>query len=345
MSVQSEFYRDHEIIIDYESSCDSPRDFDNVAVFVCEHPHYELGDVHNIKSELNDLIYKHFSDKQIIDYFCEIRNGKYIDDDNGTRYEYWAKDCFGGQSKFYINADEYGDYIATQMLDELDVSEKYGLVSRSNKIVISPISIYDHSGVTIWLGYPNDRWDSGIIGFSYIEKDVALKYNNRLTDEDWQSWAENEMKQEMKIYDYYVRGEVYYYYIEGEGVICPSGEFYGYDSIDKMIELAKAEIDAYYENKAKTREELLDTVCKEIDDLIGVAFAADSFIYLICSNLFSSGYIERVQMKNDRALGHCIVPINEMPTDVLQQMDEYCHSNGNVWQTEQYRQFKLIKLN
>lgn len=80
----------------------------------------------------------------------------------------------------------------------------------SNYIVIKPVSMYEHSGATIFFGAPNDRWDSGYIGFAYIERADLDKYgNNESKREDWRKAAESYLNDEMETLDKYVRGEVY----------------------------------------------------------------------------------------------------------------------------------------
>lgn len=58
---QTEKYRGYEINIYYDESADSPREWDNVATFVCEHHRYNLGDVQNIEGVIQELLYKYVS--------------------------------------------------------------------------------------------------------------------------------------------------------------------------------------------------------------------------------------------------------------------------------------------
>lgn len=75
--------------------------------------------------------------------------------------------------------------------------------------IIRPLSLYDHSGITIFAGTPTCRWDSGYVGWQYVtdavlaaefsgDRDKALAY----------------MDATLKTYDDYIRGNVYGFILE-----------------------------------------------------------------------------------------------------------------------------------
>lgn len=75
--------------------------------------------------------------------------------------------------------------------------------------IIRDLSLYDHSGITIFAGAPTCRWDSGQVGWQYItdealqsewkgDRDAALRY----------------MDATLKEYDDYLRGNVYGFTVE-----------------------------------------------------------------------------------------------------------------------------------
>jgi hypothetical protein len=83
--------------------------------------------------------------------------------------------------------------------------------------VIKPISMYEHSGCTVFFGAPTDPWDSGYIGFGYVtfeDIDGPNCGRNAKDYPDWRDQAEEIMDGEMDTYDRYVRGEVYGYFVE-----------------------------------------------------------------------------------------------------------------------------------
>lgn len=103
---------------------------------------------------------------------------------------------------------EYEDW---EDMSEEDLFKK--LVD-SDKILIKPINLYDHSGITVSTSssYPyNDRWDAGCVGFIYVTKDRVFKECMDITEENWKERANKYLEDEMEIYDQYVRGNVYWF--------------------------------------------------------------------------------------------------------------------------------------
>lgn len=181
--------------IEQDNSPEDPRDWDNVCTMICWHRNHSLGDKHN-----------------------------------------------------YDNADEFFDYVLHDIcgmkyedFEYLPTREKYQLASESDKIYIKELNAYEHGNITVSTsnGYPyNDRWDAGCVGFVYITKETAFmelvayvldengerikeehKHPNSpstwsyktqsLTDDTWKKRAEEVIDVEVKVYDDYLRGDVY----------------------------------------------------------------------------------------------------------------------------------------
>lgn len=217
----SEEYRGCTINMYYDDSPDDPRTWGPASTFVCEHPIYKLGDKHNIEDVVNDLFSDYVSDKAVIEYFIKSRGAKLIpgeeDDYSDHYYEYEETYC-GEKHTHYIDADtDMGeDGIAQQMADELELTEKLHLIDETGNVAMLPISMYEHSGISIWLGstdgHPDARWDCSSIGFAYVEKATAEKEmpQRKLKDEqkdNWKQWAYDVMEAEMETYNKYVSGE------------------------------------------------------------------------------------------------------------------------------------------
>lgn len=101
-------------------------------------------------------------------------------------------------------------------IDCEDMTEKEMLkkLIDSSKILIKPINLYDHSGITVSTSnsYPyNDRWDSGCVGFIYVTKETIFKECGNITEENWKERADRYIEGEMNTYDQYLRGDVYEY--------------------------------------------------------------------------------------------------------------------------------------
>lgn len=96
--------------------------------------------------------------------------------------------------------------------------------------VVLPVYMYEHGGVTISTSPYGCEWDSGQIGYIYTTLDRVQKYYK----DDWRrmtkarrATCEVLLNDEIKIYDQYLRGEVYRYLIkDDDGEIVESGHGY-----------------------------------------------------------------------------------------------------------------------
>ena len=103
--------------------------------------------------------------------------------------------------------------------DDIDAASENDMIrelQQAKDIVIKYISCYEHSGITISTAittYPyNDRWDSGIIGFAFIDKETFEI--NCGAYKDWKYQAMDIIDSEVKTLDDYLRGEVFCYTLE-----------------------------------------------------------------------------------------------------------------------------------
>ena len=124
------------------------------------------------------------------------------------------------------------------------------IINRYNPVVILPLYMYDHGGITISTSPFDCDWDSGQIGFVYTHNKHLQNMGTCIEgNESWSDFTDRiseYLESEIVTYDQYVRGDVYYYEIvndEGEIVDSCSG-FYGSDwkkngILDYVGELAK----------------------------------------------------------------------------------------------------------
>lgn len=118
-------------------------------------------------------------------------------------------------------------------------------------IEILPLWIYDHSGISISCGtrsYPyNDPWDSGQVGYIYIEKTKIFSIYPNATEGNWRSLADQLMISEVKVYDQYLTGDCWGYEIFDEDLEEIDGcygffgnDFYQNGMSDYLPEVAEA---------------------------------------------------------------------------------------------------------
>lgn len=114
---------------------------------------------------------------------------------------------------FYASAGMYKE--AMQMLLKSDV-------------VILPIFVFEHSGISISVSDFGDKWDHGQAGWIYTTKEKVkemlinwgAKYKDKngnmidVTEENWREAATENLKGEIETYNMYLTGEVYGIIIE-----------------------------------------------------------------------------------------------------------------------------------
>ena len=95
--------------------------------------------------------------------------------------------------------------------DSWDEMEK-NITRMENPIVIKPLYLYDHGGITISTKPFGDRWDSGQIGFVFIRKDdVKNEFSIKRCGQNMVERCDVLLEGEVDVYDKYLRGEVYGY--------------------------------------------------------------------------------------------------------------------------------------
>lgn len=157
------------------------------------------------------------------EYTLTVEHDEYAEDpreyDNLCTMVCWHRRYNLGDKHHYDDSDELMGDILYRICgmnpddyDSLSTRDKYKLACESDEIVIKPINMYEHSGITVSTssGYPyNDRWDSCCIGFIYVTKETILKEIANANEVNWTAIADEVIENEMDTYDQYVRGEVY----------------------------------------------------------------------------------------------------------------------------------------
>jgi len=134
--------------------------------------------------------------------------------------EYFNEDTINND---YENIDK-GEFI-DKWLDRL---EKH--------IIILPLFLYDHSGITMSTGRFSCPWDSGQVGWIYVTKEKAREeYGKKRISKAMKKKIVTYLVGEVKTYDQYLTGDVWYYNIEDpDGKDVDScGGMYGSDYTEK----------------------------------------------------------------------------------------------------------------
>ena len=112
------------------------------------------------------------------------------------------------------------------------VELKNYLIKKEKAVLIKPLYLYAHSGITISTSPFSCPWDSGQVGFVYVtRKDLLDNYNKKKVTKKLIESAEKILDSEVNIYDNYIIGSVFRYDIYDEngngaesscGLICNS---------------------------------------------------------------------------------------------------------------------------
>lgn len=336
-------YRGYKINIYYDSDAESPREWNNVATFVCEHPRYTLGDRQDIESCVNELFSKHVTSKAVIDYFIKsrkavvINNPDYDPDRKCNRMWCWHEDAYnmkymwsenGLTQEIYFNSDyDTDNVIAGEMEDELSVGEKLELCEMADALVYLPISMYEHSGITLWLGsrmaHYDAQWDCSSLGFAYVEKETAE--HEKPKGINWKDYAYKQMEAEMSEYDDYCRGNVYGYNVTDENNEAVSEidgcwGFIGDDGKKQLIDEAEAEINYLIREKAEKRNSNIRTIITNIHQLAGQQFISADTSIRIGKDMFGQDTIEAASIISSNVKCYDSIRLDELDDELLENM-------------------------
>lgn len=125
--------------------------------------------------------------------------------------------------------------------DGWDEVEKH-LRKEHDACIVLPVQMYDHSGVSIYVGDTHDRWDGGQLGFIFATKERVREWHGvkRITKELLAD-VEQTLRGEVEMYSKYANGEMYRFTLEdnrGEILDACGGYF---DTDDILSELKQYE--------------------------------------------------------------------------------------------------------
>lgn len=98
-----------------------------------------------------------------------------------------------------------------------------------DKLIVLPVYLYDHSGQTVATTPFSCSWDSGKVGYIYVEKSkVREEYSWKNLTKKRVEKIKEYLKGEIETFDQYLKGEIYEYKIsKGEEEMDSCWGFYG----------------------------------------------------------------------------------------------------------------------
>lgn len=104
-------------------------------------------------------------------------------------------------------------------------------------LIVKPLYLLDHSGLSISVSDFNDRWDSGCVGLGFV-RESHLKALGWAPEDITAEKADELLKSEVDLYDQYLTGETYTFtkYVGGvEDGDAYAGTYYGYDLMENGL--------------------------------------------------------------------------------------------------------------
>lgn len=222
----------YSIKVSYDNDPRNPRHNDNNGEMVCWHRKYNLGDEHNYRN----------NDDFLIDMLASVLGNE----KKAENKYYEVKNSLDNTNDIYKLNKGIIDFLKKSM-------------------VILPLYLYDHSGLAMstksFFGKaPHAEWDSGQVGWIYIDRDKFEKLYGEFNEKNIQT-AIKDLTAEADLYGHYIAGENYSLAIFEDGEQIESiGGFTGeYDDVLKeMSEYAK---DVLPSEKISSQE---------VDDMFGI---------------------------------------------------------------------------
>lgn len=136
----------------------------------------------------------------------------------------------------YTLGDKESENIPWAEFDSWDEVQSY-LEKNYDIAIILPLFLHDHSSLSMNTGGFNDRWDSGQVGFIFIERDkIKREYGVKRISKKLLEKVTGYLKGEVETYSKYLGGEVYWYQIintkTGEE-IDSCGGWYGHIEVEE----------------------------------------------------------------------------------------------------------------
>jgi hypothetical protein len=240
----------------------------NFGKMICFSKRHSLGDDHDYKEPNNflaDLCNDLIPGNEIIDMIKENKFDNLLferdEEDEETYHLKYYCDIF---KKWYIeNTFDITDFAMDAMVADAAlplIKDSDLLEILDDHIVILPVYLYDHSGLSVNTVGFSCRWDSGQVGWIYAKYDDLYRTIGRLDIEK----AENLLKAEVEEYDHYLTGQCYGFKLyEGDSEINSCWGFLG----------DMADVSKYI-------KEHLPSECKDITDLLEYHSEVDEDEYL-----------------------------------------------------------------
>lgn len=301
-AVETEMVGNFKIEIFCDDDPMSPREWSNLGHMVCWHDRYNLGD-----EQRRDC-----QEEWIRELAMEL--DPHLED----RIYYWEDEGFDklvimlknkliskfGSEDLLVHEDITETHnIARKMAENYQLRAIDRVIDRYIAVML-PLSLYDHSGITMSVG--SDRgWDRGQVGWIYITKEkVRKEYGWKNLSKQRIEKIEKYLKAEVETYNKYLTGQVYGFVVTEHGTCkhCGADLEADIDSCwghfmdsDELLKDVKEEVQGY-------EYELGDCACGRFGSLRDALMLEDE---LFAPQL--AGSVEAMAGRLDARMGGAII--------------------------------------
>lgn len=216
----------YSLKISYDEDPLNPReDYDHLGTMVCWHRRYNLGDRHHYENQSEfflDVLKQQMDLPWMKKVIEDLKAEKFFNfklQYNRSIY-HWELRNYSKRCDQWFTIGTYKslkkdiDLIVEDLLNDLDHKELHSLAQ--NCLVMLPLYLFDHGGITINTTGFSCSWDSGQVGYIYATPKDLVKEYGKDTPENREK-ARNLLEAEVECYDLYLRGECYGFQLYEDG--------------------------------------------------------------------------------------------------------------------------------
>lgn len=187
-------------VILQDTMAESPRSADyqtNVTKMVCWHSRYNLGDKHDYREPRDfaaAMVEKYLKPQDVFRAMAngELADFRLINDEYNGYYLVESKVGFGNRAHwermdwnvsrdFEVMENEDATFdLESDVLDNCWPAEMLRMCEKYGEVAVLPLYLYDHSGISMSTGSfvgraQHAEWDSGQVGYIYMDKKTAME--------------------------------------------------------------------------------------------------------------------------------------------------------------------------
>lgn len=166
-----------------------------------------------------------------MEYNIKIKQDEFVLDTPRDWYNLGKMICFHGRYNLGDKTE-----LTSEDFESWDELERY-LYNRKHAVVVLPLYLYDHSGITMSTTPFSCPWDSGQVGFIYADRQSILdEFKVKRITKKIKEESSKILLQEVKVYDQYLCGDIYSYTItdEDDNLIDDLHGIYGRDECEQL---------------------------------------------------------------------------------------------------------------